>query len=123
MPRPKTPFPQCVRVLGRTFKASLAPIEDLEGNCGLTTFAPVASIQVADGQDPLDTADTYIHEIMHAILHRQGRESGGKVEEMYVRALATGLVTVFQENPAILSYLQTTLCSTPTSTPRASSAS
>jgi hypothetical protein len=42
---------------------------------------------------------------MHAVLHMQGRESGGEVEEEYVRALATGLTGVFQDNPELAAWL------------------
>lgn len=53
-------------------------------------------IDVARGQRALDEADTVLHELMHAILHHQGRENGGDAEETYVRALATGVLVVLR---------------------------
>lgn len=69
-------------------------------------------VQVRGGLAPLAEADTILHELFHAILHSQGREQGGDLEELYVRALATGLLGVIRDNPQLLKWLTTLL--TPT---------
>jgi hypothetical protein len=71
------------------------------GLCHLDT----TTIDIREGQHPLEEADTVIHEIFHAILNRQGRGYAGKTEELYVRALATGLTTVISENPKFAAWL------------------
>tara|TARA_R110000782_G_scaffold233710_1_gene319806 strand:+ start:144 stop:470 length:327 start_codon:yes stop_codon:yes gene_type:complete len=56
-------------------------------------------IDINKGQELQELQDTVLHETLHAILHTQGREYGGDVEELYVRALATGLCGVLKDNP------------------------
>lgn len=51
--------------------------------------------------------DTVLHEVMHAIRSLQGRESGGAVEEDYVRSIATGLIGVLDDNPEFARWLIT----------------
>lgn len=71
--------------------------EDLDGAAGLCWKG--SHIQILSGQPPIEEADTIIHEAFHAVLHQQGRSSGAKTEELYVRALATGLVQLIRDNP------------------------
>jgi hypothetical protein len=63
-----------------------------------------AQIELCKGQDPFGERDTALHETMHAILRQQGR-SYCKAEEVYVTALATGLLGVLRSNPAFANYL------------------
>lgn len=85
-----------------TFKHS----DDIDGNAGLCVFDDHTCL-IAPGQHPTEETDTVIHELFHAILYCQGREHGGKTEETYVRALATGLTGVLQDNPKFLKWLNT----------------
>lgn len=68
-------------------------------------IASDSSIDIVDGQDPIEERDTVLHEVMHAILHCQGREHGGEGEELYVRALAAGVLMVLRDNPKFVKYL------------------
>lgn len=49
-------------------------------------------------------ADTLLHETMHSVLRQQGRLYVPE-EEVYVNALATGLIGVLRDNPSLLKYL------------------
>lgn len=51
-----------------------------------------------------ETVDTVLHEAMHAILHYAGVEPC-PAEEKYVRALASGLVGVLNDNPDFAQWL------------------
>lgn len=62
-------------------------------------------IEVSSALSPIDQVDTLIHEAFHAILYAQGRPSGGPREELYVRALATGLVQLIRDNPKLAGVL------------------
>lgn len=62
-------------------------------------------IDINKSQDKQELQDTVLHETLHAILHTQGREYGGEVEELYVRAIATGLSGVLRDNPEFTQWL------------------
>lgn len=64
-----------------------------------------AVIKVREGLDQHERKDALLHEVMHAILYQQGREHGGETEETYVRALATGIIAVFQDNPELAMWI------------------
>lgn len=63
-----------------------------------------ASIKITSNQDAFGERDSVLHETMHAILRQQGREYK-PAEEVYVTALATGLLGVLRSNPAFAQYL------------------
>lgn len=88
-------LPTSLRVAGRTLPVTLK--KDLDGAAG--RHYQGVSIAVLKGQPVLEEADTLIHEAFHAVLYGQGRDYGGKTEELYVRALATGLVQLIRDNP------------------------
>ena len=65
-----------------------------------------AAITIVSKQTPFNVRDTVLHETFHAILSQQGRTSfGDATEELYVRALATGLMGVLQDNPQLAQWL------------------
>lgn len=106
-----TPLPGPVKTgAGRVFTFSHA--EDLDGCYGLCHF-DTHTIEIERGHLPIEETDTVLHELFHAILFSQGREFGGKTEEAYVRALATGLTGVLQENPEFLKWLNSRFPHTP----------
>lgn len=99
-----TPSPNTLKVNGRNITIKYLKAERLPGACGL--FKSQRSlIEISKDQEPQELRDTVLHEILHAILHTQGREYGGELEEVYVRALATGLLGVFQDNPELHQWL------------------
>lgn len=61
-------------------------------------------ITIHPGQTLRNEQDTVLHEVMHAVLRQQGRPYSA-VEERYVTALATGLLGVLHDNPALTKYL------------------
>lgn len=64
-----------------------------------------AVVRVEPSLSPWSSRDTLLHELGHAVLNSQGRPYGGKVEEQYVQALATGFLHLFRENPDLVNYL------------------
>lgn len=67
------------------------------------------TITLAPGQGKLDELDTALHETFHAILRSQGRAYDEVPEELYVRALTTGLVGALRDNPSLLKYITESL--------------
>lgn len=90
-----------VRILGRKYRIKLLKRMKDAGLCDYVA----ATIKVSDKQDEHEKKDALVHEIFHAILYQQGREYGGETEETYVRALATGLIAVLQDNPELAAYI------------------
>jgi len=90
-----------VRVLGRNYRIIRKELQNEYGVCDNTK----GTITIATGQDSFGEKDTLLHEIMHAILHQQGYHHAYKLEESFVRPLATGIITVLQDNPALAKAL------------------
>ena len=90
-----------VRVLGRKFKIEVKELEGMYGRC----HKAKAIIQIDPDQDEFSLKDTLLHEIMHAILHQQGFNHEYELEESFVRPLATGIMTVLQDNPKLAAFL------------------
>jgi hypothetical protein len=57
------------------------------------------TIAVANSQPNDSMQDTFLHEVLHAIVHVMDLWET-ESEENYVRRLATGLCTVWNNNPA-----------------------
>ena len=89
-----------LRILGRVWSVVWEPIAGL---CGQSDHG-LAKITIDPTLDAHLSRDTLLHEVMHSILRMQGH-AYTKHEEMYVNSLATGLVTVLDENPALRKYL------------------
>lgn len=96
--------PSAISVLGRVVRLRWRAVKAMPAALG-EWHADRQRIDVRTGQLALDEADTVLHETMHAILHHQGREYGHAVEEEYVRALATGVLSVLRENPELVAWL------------------
>jgi hypothetical protein len=107
--------PDTIKVNGRLIKIKQRPQNKMPGAAGLF-YANKSLIEVAVGQDPQELRDTVLHETFHAVLHTQGREYGGEEEELYVRAIATGLIGVLQDNPKLVQWLTYTETPTPETT-------
>lgn len=62
-------------------------------------------IEISTAHDDLfNEQDTLLHEVLHSILRQQGR-TYTRAEEVYVTAIATGLLGVLHDNPALAAYL------------------
>lgn len=95
------PLPSQVRVFGRPYSIKMVKAnDDFCGRCNADT----AQIEIARGQDAFGERDTAFHESMHAVLRQQGHVYK-PVEEVYVRALATGVLGMLRSNPAFVQYL------------------
>lgn len=99
--------PSKVRVNGETFRIRYRTFTEKEGNVG-TCLHKDSVLEIATGQTPFNTRDTVLHEIMHALLVKQGHT--GKcfesvTEERYVNALATGVIGVLHDNPELAAWL------------------
>jgi Zn-dependent peptidase ImmA (M78 family) len=95
-------LPDTFTLFGRKWALSLDPsMKDVWGRC----YRDRAAIGIHAEQTPWEERDTVLHELGHAVLKAQGREYGGKAEEQYVQALATGFLHLFRDNPALVQYL------------------
>jgi hypothetical protein len=96
-----------VRVNGEEFSIRYRKFAVKEQTLGQCVYRE-ARIEVATGQTPFNARDTLLHEIMHAILVKQGHIGGcfkDSTEEKYVNALATGVMGVLQDNPDVARWL------------------
>ena len=97
--------PKAIRINGRQWRVDMVPLDQMDSCYGLCHYSK-GLIEVATCQDPFDTRDTLLHESMHAILAQQGRSPlATEEEELYVRALSTGLIGVLQDNPEFAKWL------------------
>ena len=99
-----TKRPTRVRINGRQFAVKYKPEAEMPGVLGLC-YCTDSRIEIRTHQSPAEERDTLLHEVMHAVLYTQGREGGGKTEELYVRALATGMLGVLKDNPRLAAWL------------------
>lgn len=90
-----------VRVLGRSYKVTRKRDKVNNGYCDVTKGV----LNVAPGADAFTDKDTLLHEIMHAILYQQNQHRPYKLEESFVRPLATGIIAVLQDNPQLAQWL------------------
>lgn len=61
-------------------------------------------IQMAKGYPKKTTADTFLHELIHAVNHVMGITDATTEEESTTR-LSTGLCTVWKHNPKVFEWL------------------
>lgn len=94
--------PERVRILGKPFKVEFgvgAPLEDGDmGDCN--TEGQVLTVR--DGQPLENEQDSLLHEVIHAISDYMEI----KMREGQVTKLATGLLAVLKDNPALAAYLR-----------------
>lgn len=97
--------PHSIRIGGQAWCVRSLPESKMDESSGLCHY-DTAVIDLATLQTPFNVRDTLLHETFHAILASQGRTSfGNDEEELYVRALATGLMGVLQDNPQFAQWL------------------
>lgn len=90
-----------VRVMGRDYRITAEDDDENSGYCD----KHAARINVDPRQDRFSIRDALLHEFMHAILHQQGFDHPYELEESFVRPLASGLITLFADNPRLASEL------------------
>lgn len=67
------------------------------------------TIRVDKEATPQAQADTFLHEIVHAIFDAMGLAEKDMPEEPVARRLATGLCTVWKDNPKAFRWWQSSL--------------
>jgi hypothetical protein len=95
--------PSSVRILGRTYKIAYVPLCPFEGQPYGNCDNPNLTINILEGQKPIEERDTLLHEAMHALFYHMCIHLGD--EEGIVRPTATGLIAVFQDNPEFAKYI------------------
>ena len=101
------PAPKEITVLGLTYKIKFVPLEDVGndklGWCDCTTL----QLYIAEDQPRSALANTFLHEVIHAINYSMGISSGD--EENLTNRLANGLCAVWRENPEVFKWWATTI--------------
>lgn len=88
-----------VRIFGRNYTIEW-PLEiDGGAHLGMADRHHL-KIMVKQGQLPIEEADTFLHEILHSIDYVMDI----KLSEHAIRAMATGIIGVFQDNPDLVKY-------------------
>lgn len=95
-------IPDTMRISGCDWAVKVARLDGLYGQSADASKTIALDLDNCGGM--FNVADTLLHEVMHSVLRQQGRLFTDE-EEVYVRALATGLCGVFRDNPALLKYL------------------
>ena len=62
-------------------------------------------IYICTHLDAIVVADTFLHEILHAVWHEYNLQDDDR-EERIVHTLATGLTQVMHDNPELLTWLK-----------------
>ncbi len=68
-------------------------------------YAKEQRIRVLDGLTPIEEMDTFLHEVLHMVMHYMRIMMGQVDEEMIVHRLATGLSSLMVENPHVAQYI------------------
>lgn len=101
-------LPRSVSLLGAVWSVAVVDRDgpELCGNDGVAIPAS-KEIYIADDLSPLDTVDTFIHELLHLVNHAMSIPfSSAATEEKVVRPLATGLAAMLAETPGILRAIE-----------------
>lgn len=90
--------PERIRILGKAFKVTNIVPDELLGECDTDT----QTLAIRDGQPLESEQDTILHEVLHAVDEAMGL----KLKEAQVKGIATGLLAVLKDNPALAAYLR-----------------
>jgi hypothetical protein len=94
----KIAAPRRLKILNLTYKVRFVASLEADGWCDFEA----QEIVLSEGQSREATADTFLHEALHAIAQAMGVD--WKDEEQVVGSLATGLTTFWQANPGALKW-------------------
>ena len=90
--------PKRLKVLNLTYKVRFVASIEAAGWCDFER----QEIVLAEGQSKEALADTFLHEVLHAVGNLMGVEY--ETEEQTVQTFATGLTTFWQANPGALRW-------------------
>jgi len=100
--------PKRVRINGEEFAIRYRRFKVSEKALGVCLYQH-SRLEIATPQTAVNLRDTVLHEIMHAILAKQGHTGScfdsDETEERYISALATGVIGVLQDNPELAAWL------------------
>jgi len=102
--------PSKIRIGPYDWKVSYYGLEeyDLRRKYGHTDRFNI-KMEICDATQDQCTADTVIHEVLHAIWFSKGISGDKADEEDIVTPLATGLAQVIRDNPDLIKWLQESL--------------
>lgn len=105
---PYETMPKTVRIGFSTFKIEVMPRHHADiagGICG-TSNGTKQIITITEGQNPQQTANTFLHEVIHAIHWVYGLMSReDPAEEEYTNLTTNGLCAFWQDNPAAVAWI------------------
>lgn len=90
-------FPTEARIVGKMYSIQHLDAMGLQGECNNQR----QTIKIEKGNAFEQEQDTVLHELIHAVDYAMQT----KLKEVQVAALATGLLAVMKENPALMEYL------------------
>lgn len=94
MPKPK---PGTVRVLGKTYRVELHPLDDRFGDHSQLELL----VRVRADMPPDEERESMLHELCHAIDEQLGLGIG----EKRIRPLSVGVYAMLRDNPHLVKYL------------------
>lgn len=105
---PYKDIPKAVRVGCYQFRVEVTEFEDHEAEMTFGHMNPISQkIRVRPGMTPQNLANTFIHEVLHAIHWWLACDPGAQdVEEEYTLKGANGLCAFLQDNPKAVSWMQ-----------------
>ena len=94
----KIAAPRRLKILNLTYQVRFVASIEASGWCDFNQ----QQIVLAEGQSREALADTFLHEVLHAVGHLMGVDYEN--EEQVVQTFATGLTTFWQANPGALKW-------------------
>lgn len=102
------PLPKCVNVLGKRYTIE-ADDHIMEDDIASGLCKPWrCEIRIGKGMHPDQRRDTVLHEVMHAAFSETGLTADFKEEddeEKIIRRMATAMLQVLRENPALTAFI------------------
>ena len=93
-----------MKVLNLTFRVTFPSESEMAASGAVGWGDPESQTIAVSNDQPVDSMqDTFLHEVLHAICHVMGMSDTEK-EESFVRRLATGLCTVWNQNPSAFKW-------------------
>ena len=90
-------IPATLAIIGKRYKVELKDGDGDYGEC----FTDQCRLEVRSTQCHQQQADTLLHEAMHAVDH----EMHCSMTEPQIRRMATGLLALLRDNPALVDFL------------------
>lgn len=100
-----TERPTSIKIMGRDYEIIYVSPTPLGGNYLGLCDNNRQVIYIEDYQTPVEEADTVLHEVLHAIRYMAKVEIDPAEEEKMVSASATGLISVFHDNPGFAAWV------------------